>query len=415
MLDIPRVVLLMSAGAGYDRGLLRGIARYIQHHSRWVTFLDGYQRGLPAPPMDSITTQSTSLHAKSSKRSVISPPDFRALGATGIIGRLYPPSVADAVAASGLPVVAMDLTDAQLSEGSPLRLISEIRPDSQMAGRMAAEHLLDRGFRRFGFCGYPHEIWSRHREEGFRQRLKEAGYECDVFLSPSRNSQPAWDQEQPYVTAWLQKLQKPVGIMGANDVRGRHVIEACAIGGIHVPDSVAVVGADEDHVLSAFSNPPLSSVAFNTEQAGYRAAELLDGMMSGRIKKQQLIIVEPLWVVTRLSTDVVAVEDQDAARAAMYIRDHARTPITVNDVVKHSAISRRVLEIRFHKSFGRTLREEIQRVRLNWVKQLLVETNLPIEKVATSAGFSDRSHLSNVFRRETGTTLAAFRREKCPF
>jgi LacI family transcriptional regulator len=209
-------------------------------------------------------------------------------------------------------------------------------------------------------------------------------------------------------------LQKPVGVMATNDVRGRQVAEACAIGGIHIPDEIAVVGGDDDHILSAFSNPPLSSVALNSERGGYQAAELLDGMMSGRVKGQRLILVEPLWVVTRPSTNVVALEDRDVAMAAMYIRDHARTPIGVGHVVKHSSVSRRVLEIRFQKSLGRSIRAEIQRVRLNWVKQLLIETDLPIEKIADCAGFSSRSYLSEVFRRETGVTLAIFRREKRP-
>jgi LacI family transcriptional regulator len=224
--------------------------------------------------------------------------------------------------------------------------------------------------------------------------------------------QPAWNREQGAVTAWLQKLQKPVGVMATNDVRGRQVMEACAIGGIRVPDDVAVIGADDDHILSAFTNPPLSSVALNAERGGYQAAELLDGMMSGRVKEKQLILVDPLWVVARPSTDVLAVEDRDVAVAIMFIRNNARKLIGVDDVAAHSAISRRSLEIRFQKSLGRSIREEIQRVRLSWVKQLLVETNLSLSKIAECTGFSGQSYLCDVFHRETGITLAGYRREK---
>jgi LacI family transcriptional regulator len=315
---------------------------------------------------------------------------------------------------SGLPVVAMDLTEEQLSENSPLRHTSEIRPDAHKAGRMAAEHLLDRGFRRFGFCGYPRENWSRNREEGFRQRLSEAGFECQGYQPPRSKPHPAWNQEQPAVTAWLQSLQKPVGVMATNDVRGRQVIEACSIGGIHVPDDIAVIGADDDRVLSGFCNPPMSSVALNAEQGGYRAAELLDGMMAGKVKKKQLLLVEPLWVVARPSTNVIAIEDREVASAVMYIRENAKRPIGVDDIVRHSAMSRRALEIRFYRSLGRSIREEIQRVRLGWVKQLLVETDLSIAKIADCTGFSSQSYLSGVFRRDTDTTLAAYRRANRP-
>jgi LacI family transcriptional regulator len=305
----------------------------------------------------------------------------------------------------------MDLTDEQLAKGNPLSRVSEIRPDSHAAGRLAAEHLIERGFREFAFCGYPGENWSRRREEGFCERLQESGFRSHVY-PPRRKVRMAWYREQPAVTAWLESLPKPVGVMACNDVRGRQIIDACMTGKMHVPNDVAVVGVDEDRLLSEFSNPPLSSVALNAEQAGYRAAELLDGMMSGRVKQQQLILVEPLWVVARPSTDVIAVDDRDVAKTLMYIRDHAKRPIGVLDAVKHSAMSRRALEIRFHRSLGRSIRDEIERVRLNWAKQLLVETNLPVQKIADNAGFNSVSYLSKVFRRATGTTLTQYRHDR---
>lgn len=400
----------MSSSAGYDRGLLRGIARYIQLYGPWVVFLSGDQRGLPSPPMESVTNRATASREPSKSRRKSPRFDLRALGATGVIGRLYPAHVADAVLDSGLPVVAMDLTEEQLSENSELRHLSELLPDAQKAGRMAAEHLLDRGFRRFGFCGYPQENWSRWREQGFRERLKEAGYEYEAYRPTQGKLQPAWDREQPTVTAWLQSLPKPIGVMATNDVRGRQVIEACAIGGIHVPDDIAVIGADDDRVLSALCNPPLTSVALNAEQGGYRAAELLHRMMAGRVKKKQLILVEPLWVVARPSTNIIAIDDRQVASAITYIRENASRAIGVNDVARHSAMSRRALEIRFHRSLGRSVREEIQRVRLDRVKQMLVETDLSIAKIADLSGFNSPTYLSGVFRREVGMTPAAYRR-----
>jgi LacI family transcriptional regulator len=405
----PRVVLLMSPGAGYDRGVLRGIAQYARHHGPWVTLLAGDHRGLPAPPMESVTTQSTA-GGMAPARGRAAALDLRALGATGVIGRLYPPPVAKAVVASKLPVVAMDLTDKQLAEKGPLHRISEIRPDSHKAGVLAAEHLLSRGFRRFAFFGYSNENWSRHREEGFRERLVEAGQTYETYQPPKSNARLAWDKEAPIVAGWLLSLPRPVGVMACNDVRGRQLIEACTAGSLRVPDDVAVVGADEDHVLSALSNPPLSSVAFNSEQGGYRAAELLDGMMSGRVKQRQLLLVEPLWVVARPSTDVIVVEDREVASALVFIRENARRPIGVHDVVKHSAVSRRAMEIRFLRTLGRSIHDEIQRVRLEWIKQLLVETDMSIEKIANCSGFSSRSYLGAAFRRATGMTLAKFRR-----
>ena len=213
--------------------------------------------------------------------------EMERLGVTGVIGRLLTPEIIEAIFALNLPTIGMDLSDEQLADSRFASRISEIRPDSHKAGRMAAEHLLERGFRRFAFCGHPRvrtgrDIEPRAFANGSRRPVSAAtsigrrGTGLPVF----------WHREHPAVITWLQSLQKPVGIMACNDMRGRQVIEACALGKMHVPNDVAVVGVDEDQVLSELSNPPLSSIALNGEQGGYQAAELLHRMMLGRVKKR---------------------------------------------------------------------------------------------------------------------------------
>ena len=213
------------------------------------------------------------------------------------------------------------------------------------------------------------------------------------------------------MTAWLQSLAKPVGVMACNDVRGRQVIEACLEAGLRVPDDVAVLGVDEDRLLCELANPPLSSVVLNLDRAGYQAAELLDGLMAGRLQPPQRILAEALWIIPRRSTDVLAIEDRHVAAAVRFIRDHCREAIAVGDVVSQANISRRGLEIRFQHVLGRSIRQQIQRVRLGWSQRLLVETNLSAEKIAHACGFSSLSYLSSVFRRELGTTLTDYRRQ----
>ncbi len=182
--------------------------------------------------------------------------------------------------------------------------ISEICADSHSAGRVAAEHLLERGFARFGFCGYQGRIWSDRRQTGFRRaRCKPPGTPARVYEPPHRHQVLPWDREQASLTAWLLSLAKPVGIMACNDIRGRQVIEACLQAGLRVPDDVAVVGVDEDRLLCELANPPMSSVVLNLERAGYQAAELLDGLMAGRVQGPQRILVEAMWVIPRRSTD----------------------------------------------------------------------------------------------------------------
>ncbi len=409
MTETPRVVLLMIPFAGYDRGLLQGIARYTQLHGPWVFCLSGDHPGVPMPRTESVNGEifEVKLTSGFAHRT---PFHLQRLGASGIIGRINTPAVARTLLASGLPVIAIDLTEEQLADHNPLSQISEIRADSHNAGRLAADHLLERGFTHFGYCGYEGRIWSQRRQEGFCERLQERHMSCNVYESPRRRRPLSWRREQSVAGAWLRSLAKPVGIMACNDLRGRQVIETCLQAGFRVPDDVAVVGVDEDRLQCDLAYPPLSSVALNLERAGYQAAELLDGLMSGRIKRPQCILVEPTWVIPRRSTDVVAIDDRHVAAAVRFIRDHFPQAITVDEVVAEVGISRRNLEIRFARYLGRSLREEIQRARLAWGKRLLAETDLSAEKIAELSGFSSPSYLSSVFRREVGMTLTEYRR-----
>jgi len=414
MADLPRVVLFLYPQAGYDRGILQGIVRYARAHGPWIFYLAGEEPGLPLPETEAVSGAPISTIHVGEGRRRMHLPDLRRWGATGIIGRLQSREIVNKALAPGVPVIAMDLSVEQLAAGGPTSKVSEIRPDSQQAGCMAAEHLLERGLKNFGFCGYAGRAWSDRRRDGFCGRLEKAGFGCAVFQPPKRKTPLLWQRERKPVTDWLRSLPKPVGIMACNDVRGRQVLEACTVGGMPVPDDVAVVGVDDDQLVCELSNPPLSSIVLNAEQGGYRAAELLDALMFRRRRKAQLIKVEPLWVVARQSTDVVAVEDQEVAAALRFIRENAREPISVDVVVGQLALSRRALEIRFERNLGRSIRTEIQRVRLGWVKQLLVETNMQLARVAEAAGFNSLSYLSKVFRRETGETLAQYRRRCRP-
>jgi LacI family transcriptional regulator len=411
MPETLRVVLAMSPGAGYERGLFHGIARYARHYGSWV-FLPFWEQGGMAKIFPLEVDIETLRRKRGSNRSKSVAQSLKRLEVTGFIGRLVSPEIVDAVFSLNLPAIGMDLSDEQLTDKRFVNRVSEIRPNAHDIGRMAAEHLLERGFRRFAFCGHPTgPNWSRMRGEGFSERLQEAGFDCDLYEPPQTRSPIIWNREYPSVMTWLQSLQKPVGIMACNDNRGRQVIEACSLGAMHVPNDVAVVGVDEDSVLSELSNPPLSSVALNGDQGGYQAAELLHRMMQGEVKGQQRILVDPLWVTTRLSTDVIAIEDRDVAEAVRFIRQNARRPIQIGDIVNRSGLSRRALEIRFHRALGWSIREEIERVRIEFAKQLLAETDLPVWRVADNAGFSNEDYLGKVFRRVENTTLSQYRRE----
>jgi LacI family transcriptional regulator len=136
--------------------------------------------------------------------------------------------------------------------------------------------------------------------------------------------------------------------------------------------------------------------------------------MAGRDPGPMTRLVPPIGVVTRQSTDVLAVEDRNVARAVRYIREHACEGICVDDVVSHAALSRRLLETRFKKLLGRSPHDEITRVQLRRVKELLAETDLPLAEIADRTGFRYVEYLSAVFKNKTGMPPGQFRSEHRP-
>jgi LacI family transcriptional regulator len=332
-------------------------------------------------------------------------------GGTGIIARIESVEVARAILAAKLPTIALDISQNIPIAEPRIARFSEVASDSVAAARLAAEHLLERGFQHYAYVGEPDRLWSKNREIGFRERLREAGFEPLVYPTPKNKRDRHWEREQKLLAAWLADLPKPVGVLACNDDRGRQVLDACRAGGVSVPLGAAIVGVDNDELLCDLADPPLSSVMLNAETGGYRAAALLDRMMRGRVRTPKRLLVEPMHVVERRSTQASAVDDPDVAAALDFIHHHAAEPIGIEDIVNKLEMSRRALELKFRNVTGRTPHHELQRVRLHRAQRLLLETDLPIPKVAAAAGYGSGAYLAQVFQKQLRKTPAQFRKD----
>lgn len=383
---IPKVALLIETSRGYGRSMLRGIVRYASLHGPWHFYITPGDFAQALPEMEQ-------------------------WGGTGIIARIETTKVAQAIIESGLPTIALDISQNIPIEALAGARLNEIASDSVGAATMAAEHLMEIGLRNFAFVGENYRAWSENRELGFIQRLAKEGYVPKVYQLPSQKKNQHWEREQPHLIRWIKSLPKPIGIMACNDDRGRQVLEACRAADVIVPLEVAVVGVDNDELLCELATPPLSSVALNAEAGGYRAAALLDKMMKGEVKQTNRLFVEPLHVVQRRSTESTAVDDPDIATALHIIHSLACKPISIDEIVAQLNVSRRMFEIRFRKAVGRTPHQEVRRVRLLRAQQLLLETDHNISEIALSAGFCSLAHLGHVFRKDLQKTPAQYRRE----
>lgn len=384
---MKQVMLLLEMSNKINRDRLQGILRYERLYGPWR------------------------LHIIEGRRYEQPLGDPASLGVDGIIAGTTLTELLEPVMRSRVPTVLFDPLDPQAFRARPQFRYSTICCDSAAVGRMGAEYLLEQGFQHFAFVSDSWDSnWARKRRDGFVKRLAEQGCAACVYEAQPAAARSDWAAEQKDVAAWLAKLPKPVGLMAANDVRGRQVLDACVLAGVGVPDQVAVLGVDNDELICATTNPPMSSVLRDTEGSGYYAAQTLDGMMRGRHRQREALQYGPLRVVARQSTERLQFTDRLAVKAVEFIRLNAGIGMQVGDVVKHLSVSRRLAELRFRQAVGHSIHDELQRARLAQVRRLLRETDLSIAEITGQCGYESESYLGLVFRKHFGSTMRQFRK-----
>lgn len=288
--------------------------------------------------------------------------------------------------------------------------------DNGQVGRIAAEHLLERGHTNFAFYGPQSLGFSNGRRRGFVERLRQDRRRCHTLAGGAFppihggvfSQTPAPNRD---LARWLRELPKPIGLFAASDYWALELSQACQAAGVRVPEEVALVGVDNDDRFCECAWPPLSTVRVPSRQIGFEAAAMLDRAMAGERLPAAFVSLPSPGLVTRRSSDWRATSDDLAAEAARFISDHAGEPIGAADVAAHANASRRTLEMHFRKEFGRTIGEEIARARVELAKRLLADTDLKMPAIAARAGFSGGNRLAVLFRRLTGLTPTAFRRQ----
>jgi len=268
---------------------------------------------------------------------------------------------------------------------------------------------VDRNYHVCHACGCP---CRDRRRDGFVQRVAAAGHPVSVLtLPPQPRGQNSWEREQEQIARWLTSLPKPVGVMACHDPRGQKVLEACRRAGVEVPEQVAVIGVDNDEPICEIADPPLSSVVPNHMAVGYEAAAVLAGLMRGKQRVGRCVFLPPSGIVTRKSSDVLAMNDRDVAALVHFIRENACQGLGVAEVVEFSPLPRRTLYRRFQESLGHSVHDEIVRVRVARAKELLADTDMSLARVAERAGFKHQEYLGVVFKAHAGLTPAQFRRQ----
>ena len=311
--------------------------------------------------------------------------------------------MAEILANLGVPVV-------DLMSDLPQMDLPAVGLDHQKIAELAANHLWECGFRSFAYCGIRGSRWPQQRHEYFCKTIKE--FECDLHVHwlPTRNSK-AWSSEieRERLTQWITDLPKPVGIMACNDVTGQRVLEACRQACVMVPEQAAVIGVDNDEAFCRIADPMLSSIVPGHDRVGFHGAELLDQLMCGKRPPHEPLVVGLPRVIVRQSTDIQMVSDNDVAMALRFIREQACSGISVREVAAHVALSYSTLNRRFHSFLSRSIHDEITRIRLKRVRELLSTTQLTVPQIAQLTGFKHSEYLGAIFKSKTGITPGQFR------
>jgi LacI family transcriptional regulator len=291
-----------------------------------------------------------------------------------------------------------------------------VMEDNQAIGRLGAEHLLERNFKNFVWAPFFDDAVNEERFQGFAASVRSAGYECVELLpvNTRRSSRPNrhvnWTLRRRWVIHTIRSLRFPLGIFCYNDCVAADIVDACIEAEIQIPDQVAVLGVDNDPVICDCVQVPLSSVRHDLEGMAYQAAALLDCLLNGEPPPAIPKRIPPKGVVTRKSTEVLAVENPKVSAALSYIQGNfPRGSLSVDDVAIYTRLPRRSLERAFRAELQRTVLHEILRVRINHAQKLLETTALSVTDIAAQSGFASLNHFFRVFHGRTGLTPRAFR------
>ncbi len=361
-------------------GFFKGAARYAREH-RWHVVADMiYTAKIPV--------------------------GWRGDGVLSFIG--YRDDLAEFILSSGLPTVEISMVRNEIN-------LPRVEGDSEMIGRLAANHFLERGYRYFAWAPLIDDVLNAERYRGFANRLAKEGFTCNLLPpADTRHGDPArrdWVARRKLLIRELKRLPKPLAVFCYNDCVAADIIDACEEAKLLVPEAVAVMGVDNDAILCECIRVPLSSVCHDLEGMAYQAAALLDRLMSGKKPPKEVLRVPPTGVVTRRSTDIVAVDNLQVARALRYIGDHYANPLLgVNDIVAATDLSRRELEKAFRQELKRTPNEELVRVRMDEARRLLETSTLKAVEISAKTGFSRSNHFFRTFRKFVGTSPKIYRK-----
>lgn len=378
-----KIALLFNANKVYDRQVVEGIGQYIQaSQCMWDIFVE-----------DEFIYHTNTINQ---------------LSIDGIIADFDDPKTVELLQHTLIPTIAVGSSYKQVDFYPHFPYVAT---DNAALVEMALSHLQEKGLSQFAFYGLQvntHKHWSIERRDVFVELMEKNHYPIYLYEGVQVHAQN-WLEEQQKLIVWLKSLPSHTGIIAVTDARARHLLQACEYSKIAVPEELCVIGIDNEELIQYLSRVSLSSVEQGAREIGYQAAKLLHKLLNGQKAPSTPILIPPITVHTRNSTDYRSLSDPIVIQAMHYIRHRACHGIKVEQVLDHLEISRSNLEQRFKKEMDRTIHQVIHEEKIARAKNLLEQTDISIQEIADICGYPSVQYFYSVFKKEFEMTPKEFR------
>lgn len=378
-----RLLYISDFSESFALKLLKGIVQYSRQGEQWE---------ICRMPPSYIKAKGFSYMARWAK----------SWGANAVIGAFEFEEDIKLFHEQGIIVLAQDYK-------KPFKITPNITGEYFESGRMAANYFMERGYVNYGFFGFKDVYWSDERMNGFYTTLKKAGKAGSFFSYRAQNIERLWFYEKSGLSDWLQSLPKPIAIMACDDNQATNLIDACNVAGIKIPSDISVIGVDNDELVCNINTPLLSSVSVDIEKGGFETAALIENLVRNPEAPYEDVILRTGKIVERLSSATYATTDKEIQKALKCIHEKIQSKMSVKDVMKEVAMSRRLLERRFKEVTGSTIYQYISTQKVRKFAEMLLDSNDQIINIAINLGENDTKNLVRKFKAEYGCTPTEWR------
>ncbi|MDG3581177.1 AraC family transcriptional regulator [Galbibacter pacificus] len=380
---MKKILLLTDLSSDYNRKLLKGIVHYSKESCLWNFYR------LPLYYKELYGAEGVIKWAKK-------------WGADAIISQFDEIDI-HLLTELNIPIIAQNYKERN-------KQTSNITGDYFNAGVMAANFFYRKGYRQFAYYDVKKTVWMRERGEGYISTIEKKGGEVILYNSSEEEQNEKLEVNHKNLRKWLENLPKPIALFACDDQHALHITELCKISGIHIPNEISVLGVDNDDLLCNISDPKLSSIELDVVNGGFLTGELLNSFFNKKVIPPVDVIIKPISIVTRESTERLVVSNKYVGQIIQYIEKNYAESISVKTIIDMVPMSRRVLEKTFKKETGTTIYQYIQLVRVEKFSRLLITTELSLIEAARMVGFSDYKNIFRIFQKFKNMSPGQYRK-----